>query len=376
MKVLFLIPSLGAGGAERVLVKLANELSLCDLFSVSVKVLFAGGALENELNQKVNYSNVFSKSFRGNIHLFKLLPPNILFSNIINEHYDLIVSYLEGPTTRIVSGCTDSKTRIINWIHTSATTKKVFLKSYRNEKEFTRCMNKYHATVFVADDCRKTFTDIFPKIKLKDYVLYNPIDEKRILHNAKKETINLPKNQFNIVSVGRLMKVKGFERLIKIIKKLIDSGMDVSLNILGEGPERDNLEKLVLEYNLSKHVFLHGFKRNPYPLIQASDLYVCSSYREGYSTSVVESLILGTPVVTTDCAGMTEILGYNQEYGLIVENDIDSLYHAIYCLLNDKNKYIYYKKQAIDRGTYFSSKKTLDEIENFFKKEVDELYEY
>lgn len=367
-KILFFLPSLGAGGAERVLVKLANYLSTQE-YDVNIKVLFGGEVLEKDLLPNVAYSSVFKKSFRGNIHLFKLMSPKRLCKCIISDRYDIVVSFLEGPTTRILAGYDSNNALMINWVHTSAITKDVFLKSYRNEREFALCMQKYSTTIFVSEDCEQSFMRTFPCIGIKGKVLYNPIDEVKIKEKSKLERIVLPEATFNIVAVGRLMKVKGFERLIDVIAQLRDDGISVHLNILGDGSERGNLEKKILDHRLTENVTLHGFQPNPYPMIQASDLLVCSSYREGYSTTVVEALVLGIPVVTTDCAGMAEILGKNQEYGIVTSNYTDSLYQAIKKLAVDKNLYSHYKNQAVFRGKEFVAEKSLAAIKDYLSEE-------
>lgn len=371
-KILFFLPSLGAGGAERVLVKLANYLSVQG-YAVDVKVLFGGEVLEKDLQPSVAYSCVFKKSFRGNIHLFKLMSPQRLCKCVISDRYDIVISFLEGPTTRILSGYSYNNAIMINWVHTSAISEDVFLKSYRSKKEFASCMQKYRDTIFVSDDCKHSFLQTFPNVGINGKVFYNPIDEVIIKEKSNLLRIDLPNTTFNIVAVGRLMKVKGFERLIEIIAHLRDNGLSVHLNILGDGQERENIEKKISEYKLNESITLKGFQANPYPMIQASDLLVCSSYREGYSTTVVEALILGVPVVTTKCAGMAEILGENQEYGIVTANDTDSLYQAIKMLVVDKNLYRHYKNQAVLRGKDFVAEKALAAIKEYLTEERTDI---
>lgn len=77
--------------------------------------------------------------------------------------------------------------------------------------------------------------------------------------------------------------------------------------------------------------------------MKAADLFVCSSIHEGYSTAVTESLVVGTPVVTTLCSGMVELLGAHNEYGIITENDNESLYVAVKQIISDKSMYARYK---------------------------------
>lgn len=114
---------------------------------------------------------------------------------------------------------------------------------------------------------------------------------------------------------------------------------------------------------------LIGFRDNPYKYVAKCDLFVCSSYREGFSTAVTESLVVGTPVVSTLCSGAQELLGYNNEYGLIVENSEEGIYKGLKKLLEDKELLEYYKKKAAERGSFFSKEKTVAAVE----KMLDEI---
>ena len=116
---------------------------------------------------------------------------------------------------------------------------------------------------------------------------------------------------------------------------------------------------------MSSYFKLIGFHRNPYPYVKNADLFVCSSDAEGYSTSVVEALILGIPVVTTDCAGMSEIIG-DSESGIITEKSVASLCNGIALLLNDKELYERAKANAIRRGQDFCLDKSVRDIVKLF----------
>ena len=95
---------------------------------------------------------------------------------------------------------------------------------------------------------------------------------------------------------------------------------------------KDTYQKFIDDNKLNDCVELTGFIDNPYPLLKKADLFVCSSLTEGFSTVVSEAIFLGTPVLTTDCAGMKDILG-DSEFGLIVENNENGLYEGLKQLL-------------------------------------------
>lgn len=115
-KILFLIPNLKHGGAEKVLVNLVNNLDK-EKYDITVQTLFDVGVHKAALLPHIRYKSVFSKEFRGNNRFFQLFPASFLWKRMIKEHYDIAVSYLEGPTSRILSGCTDLGTKKAAWLH-------------------------------------------------------------------------------------------------------------------------------------------------------------------------------------------------------------------------------------------------------------------
>ena len=102
---------------------------------------------------------------------------------------------------------------------------------------------------------------------------------------------------------------------------------------------------------------------NPYPFIKNSDLFVCASLSEGFSTAATEALILGVPVCTVDVSGMREMLGDNNEFGIITENNEEALYNGIVHLLDHPDLLLHYKKQAQIRGKSFSTESTVKAVE-------------
>lgn len=135
-------------------------------------------------------------------------------------------------------------------------------------------------------------------------------------------------DKFTICAVGRVIPEKGFLRLTSICEHMVEDGRDFTLNIVGDGKEYDRLKEMVESHHLEKWEHLIGFQENPYPYIKNADLFVCSSLNEGYNLAISEAVILGVPVISTDCSGIKENLG-NGKWGYIVENRKEILYHAI-----------------------------------------------
>ena len=134
-KILFLIHDLGQGGAEKVLVNLVNNMDRSK-FDISVTVLFGGGVNEQFLAPHIHFHAVFPKEIPGNSKLMKLLTPKLLHKLCVKEHYDIEVSYLEGPSARVISGCQNTDTRLVSWIHVEQHTMDKLAGSFRNENNY------------------------------------------------------------------------------------------------------------------------------------------------------------------------------------------------------------------------------------------------
>lgn len=364
-RILFVIPTLGGGGAEKVLVNLANKLNRSK-YSVEIKTLFNNDANIQFLNKDIKISSCFGRQFRGNRILLKFLSPEFLHKRLIKGEYDIIVSYLEGPGERIVAGCVNSKTKLVNWIHVEQHTIDVGASSYRSVKEFNRYINKFDFTAFVSDTVKKDYLK-FTKINHPSGVIYNTNDCGSILRKSKEAIAEgeLPSG-FNIISIGRLTKAKGFDRLIKAHKRLLDRGIRQNLIILGSGELEQNLKTLARVLGVGASVKFLGFKENPYKYLAHADLFVCSSRREGFSTAVTEALILGIPIVSTLCSGAEELLGKDGEYGIVCKNSTEGVYQGMLQMLSGPDLLKDYRKQARIRGTEFDSSRTIAQVENLF----------
>ena len=361
-KVLFLINSLGQGGAEKVLVNLVNYMD-SSKFDITVMALFGGGVNEQFLKPEIKYKKIFPKTIPGNSKLMKLFTPKQLHAFFIKEKYDVEVSYLEGPCARIVSGCSSPRTRLVNWIHVEQHTRGAASASFRSEKEAERCYGKFDQHVFVADTVKQDFLRLFPQNK-PCVVLYNTVESDVIFQKSKEKAPEIENNAcIRLVSIGTLKQAKGFDRLLRIQKKLINDGYKVHLYLLGKGPLRYKLEEYVRDNGLIANVTFLGYQTNPYKYVAKCNLFVCSSHAEGFSTAATEALIVGTPVCTVEVSGMKEMLGEHNEWGLVTENSEEALYNGIKRLLDDENLLAYYKKQAEIRGRIFNTENTVNAVE-------------
>ncbi len=359
-KILFMIHDLGQGGAEKVLVNLVNNMDRSK-FDISVTALFGGGVNEQFLKPGIHFRAVFPRMIPGNSKWMKLLTPRQLHKLCVKEQYDIEVSYLEGPSARIVSGCPDPNTRLASWIHCTMRDPKEFAEGFRSVPEARNSMRRMHTIAFVSRLVRDAFLTQCP-YDGDTVVLYNTNESEKIQTMAREEA-ELAEHEFCWCGVGKLMPIKGFDRMIRIQKRLRDGGIDAHLYILGEGAQRKELEALVEEQGVGHTVNFLGYQTNPYKYVANCELFVCASHAEGFSTAATEALIVGTPVCTVEVSGMKEMLGDHNEYGVVVPNDDEALYQAIRGLLTDPERLAHYKKQAQLRGKAFSTQETVRAVE-------------
>lgn len=365
IKVLFLIPNLGHGGAEKVLVNLVNNLDR-KIFDITVMSLYGEGVNRKYLKDDVKFCFWLNKSFPGISHLLKIFSPELLYKICIKKQYDIVVSYLEGQTARIISGCNNTYTKKVCWIHCTLSSRSDAASAFRSEAEAIKCYQRFDYIISVSEDVQRAFQSVIP-LPPKEMVLYN-INESDKIKELSKEKIEeyngFSDKSFKICAMGSLIPVKGFERLINVHKKLKNCGYLIHTYILGEGQDRKKLERLINDNGLNDSFSLLGYQENPYKYLAKANLFVCSSYSEGFSTAVTEALILGKPVITTNVSGMSELLGAN-EYGIITNNNEESLFLAIKSLLDDVKKYNYYCEKAKERGKIFSKESTVEAVEKF-----------
>lgn len=364
-KVLFLSHDLGYGGAEKVLVNLANNLDKTK-YDVTIQTLFDWGTNQQYINSDVTYKAGWKHMFRGNVPLMKLFTPKALCKMVVKNDYDIVVSFLEGPCARILSAYNGKK---VAWIHIEHLSKNAIASSFRSFEEMQNCYNAFDKIICVAETVKSNFLGLSEVTQPCD-TLYNVNQTDLIVEKANEQQDVIAHNEdcANIVSVGRLIiNHKGFERLISVHKKLKDNGINNKVYILGEGPDHQQLQAQIDEIGVSDTCILLGFNDNPYKFVADSDLFVCSSYKEGFSTAVTEALVLGVPVVSTEVSGAKELLGNENEYGIVTDNDEKALYDGVYKMLTEKGLLEYYKKQAVIRGKEFSAEKTTKAVEEMLE---------
>lgn len=251
----------------------------------------------------------------------------------------------------------------IGWCHYS-----LAAKTGKKRERFGERLKSYDKIVVICDEMKKELEEIYPEVSYKGIRIYNPMNIDSILKRSedlnelsKKDKVFM--EQPYMVGVSRLVKGKGREDLIDIYCDLKRKGIKERLYLLGEGAERENLQKKIEGLGLEKDVFLLGQRKNPYPWMKNAEIFLHTSYGEGLPTVFIESMICGTPVAAYDCpTGPKEILE-SGKYGILKDmGDKEGLSQEVYSYLTDLNIRKSYKDKLSEKIKEFSEEHIVQEF--------------
>ena len=305
--------------------------------------------------------NGFITRMKNKLRLFVYyhFSPSIYYRLFIREKYDVGIAFIEGYATRFLSGA-PKRMKKIAWLHTDIENNHWTDVAYHGRDEEKACYQFYDKIVCVSSIIKKKAQEILGVENT--IVLHNPI-ETTIIEELSKLSVKNDEGKVRIVSIGSLIPVKGYDRLIRVVRRLKDEHEPIELFILGEGHERKSLEDLIEENNLGDIISLLGFVDNPYPILRSTDIYVCSSYAEGFNTAITEALVLGRAIVSTEISGVREQLGEDGEYGIITENSEDGIFQGLKRMIENGN-IEHYQQKAMIRGREFNLETQMQKIYN------------
>ena len=362
MKILVLHGHLSMGGEERVLLNVLRNLVELN-YDVDLLITWnhkENNLFENEIPKKVNYEFLFD-SYNGKNKLIKEIYRirakttylKKIEKKIKNEKYDIVIDY---SSNLLKYDNFDIKIPVFAWIHFSLTFgEKLTLEKI---KKYKKQYKKYSKIFAITRVMKEEFINKVGIDEKKVELVYNPIDLKLIekkAENVEKKYENYLKQDY-FLQVSRLTQQKQPEHLVDIYYKLKQTGIKEKLYFIGDGEKKEIIKQKIKEYNLENDIILLGQIENPYPFFKSAKLFVHTAKYEGLPTVLLESLALGTPVVSYDCpTGPRDILGKNNEYGeLISLNDKDMFVEKVLELMNSKEKYEKYKKLSLIRANDFS----------------------
>lgn len=358
-RILFLSESLNVGGAEKALVSMLKLLDYTK-YDVTLCLISESGSFVKELDSIKGLKIKSIVSPTGNKvkalcnaikikALYKWLPAKIT-GNYLCKGYDVVVAFCEGYLTKWVAA-SSVPCRKVAWVHTDMESNDWPVKTgvFKKEEEG----KAYLCFDNIVGVSKLVSSGMSRKYNCCGVVtIYNILDPD-IRNKANCVSDMSARRSLNLVSVGRLENVKGYDILVEAMNIIVNRcGLDVSLVLVGDGSQADVLRNQIERYGLTSNIKLVGAQSNPYPYIVAGDIFVCASRHEGFNIAILEAMTLGKAVVSTDCVGPREIL-YNGRFGLLTEINAESLAEAICSLYADPSLIRYYSALSLQRGSDF-----------------------
>lgn len=329
LDIVILLPALNDGGAERSLVNLANELNRRGRHKVRFVLLRREGPYLDLIDPSIPVEGLTD---RGDV----LLSLPALVKKLKTLKPDILITALPVADLLAIWAC--------SWLGKSAPVHICAIQNMRagQFETFTRLRSKIKAKAMlffyrkaqhftaVSKAIAEELETLFKVAPKKITVIPNSLDLAQV-QTQKNEPPDHPwlkpgRPYKTLIAAGRLVVQKDYPTLLKAMKE----ANDVRLIILGEGPERENIQKQISELGLQDYVDLAGFRKNHFALMAAADAFVLSSAWEGFGNVIIEALSVGTPVVATNCpGGPAEILEGGKYGALVCVNDPEALAAAI-----------------------------------------------
>lgn len=349
-QILFVIDSLGSGGAEKSLISL---LPLVDYtrYDVDLVIFDRGGVYEKYVPREVNIIDyqLYQKNLWGQMKkvlCHALLSPQLRlnkkrhgaeihwrtmyrFYHDFPGEYDAAIAYQQGVPTFFVATKVNAKKKLA-WINAD-----IFAAGYDLEycRQFYEQMDSIIAVSKKLENllCAKT-----PWMMDRLNCVYDIINPDVIVSLAKKtvQDMTISRGEMAIVTVGRLTRPKNYLLAVNAARILKDKGLKFKWYFVGEGEMRRAIEMRIKDNGLQNEVILLGFKENPYPYMAKADVYVQTSSFEGFGLTIAEAKILHRPVVSTDFDIVHDQITDGQN-GLIAEMTPESVAAKILKLLHD-----------------------------------------
>lgn len=366
-KLLFVIYSLGIGGAEKSLINLLDELDY-EKFDVDLLVSDYYGkdtqkGLLNKVNENVNIilpdkntilitNNTFKCLFKNFTirkayyfvlgKIIKIFEKNpfkrnqkrwkYVYSKLLKKmekEYDSAISYMHLYPNYFVIDKVKAKKKIL-WVHTDYS---LFNANMDFERKYFKQANEI---ITISEKCLLELKKIFPEIKDKFKCLYNYTPINKIKNQALEfYPKEFDKEGINIISIGRLCHVKGFDVAIRSAKLLKLAGLKFKWVIIGTGELKEELQNMISD-DIKENVILAGVKLNPYPYFKNCDILIQTSRREGKSIVLDEAKIFARPIICTNYNTVNDQIT-NLVNGLIVPlEDSEAIKNAIITLINNE----------------------------------------
>jgi glycosyltransferase involved in cell wall biosynthesis len=377
-KILIRIGSLRHGGAEKVLTTFLKNLP-SDKYEIDLLLNLYSGKYLSEIPDWINFyylnkgemittnrpQDIPQKAFR--VIYQKLLKtfPQLLYKFILKgKKYDIEFAAIHGLRDDILNSPDKSSKKIV-WIHNDL--RKTEFHDYTDEE--IRKFFGFDKIMVISEQIQQDFENQVQTEDEKSRIvrIYNPLDTQEILDKAEltQNQYDFSKEEPVFVSVGTVFPQKGFDRLLKVHKKLLDEGFKHRILIVGDGYDFENVKQLKSELAVDKTATMLGFTDNPYPYFKAADFFILSSRYEGFPTVLYEAIVLKKTIVATDVSGVREMLN-DGELGLIVENSEEGIYEGMKQVLTNPEISNSYQKKLENYNPPFNLENSVRKIQEIW----------
>lgn len=347
-RILFIIPSLNAGGAERVAINYLRQIDN-NKYSVSLVVFNKTDDLIDFLPKHIQLIDLKTLSTSGSfwslLLLLRKLRPDVIFTT--HSRVASLLIFIKPFVPKFK--------HLARMQNTPSLEKKY--KAYSGLRRIIYAYGFRSANLVIAqtEAMKKDGVSLFGLNVEKIKVLPNPVDNAHIDKCVQNSSSPFPEGQISAVAAGRLAFAKGFDVLISALPKVLEVYPNFVLYILGKDDGHGNqLRSLVAELGLEKSVKFTGFQSNPYRYYAHSDLFILSSRWEGFPNVLLENYYLNKPIVSTRCVPIIEDLIKESVNGSLCHpGDKESLQIAICKVISRSSPCVY-------NGTYVGGR--LDDI--------------
>lgn len=346
-KICFLFESLKtSNGVAKAALAMANLLAESGQYQVDLIPMFKCEPLDRfGISPNVKVRTVFGFYFKGLAKLLDLLPDRLLYHIIIHRKYDVEVGFQYGLYTKIISASTNKNAKHIAWMHGYDYGLK--LRLYYPKFDKVLCVSQYNANRLKKE---LEQAGLYANVEY----CYNVIDDGIVREKGSDPVGEQIVKRPLFVTVGRFSPEKGFPRLIAALHRLYKDGYNFTMWLVGDGLELEKCKTMFeKEQDFLSSVVFWGSQINPHKYTSKADLFICSSYSEGYSNACTEAIMLGVPVFSTSVPGANEIVG-DSKAGMVVNNDDESLYQGLKQILDNPSLLTIWKKSLMENQYLFS----------------------
>lgn len=373
---------------ERVCINYANLLDDRGYEVTLMNLTTDAEMIVNKLNKTVDYHrnisqkvpSILKAGFKniiiGNYRLhhieewIKNTKPEELYKKLITEdsnRFDIEIAFYGGHMMKIISGSHQKNSLKIGWIHSPEIERHSRL--FNSADDMKNAYRKMDILMCVSGIVKEKAILLFGD-SINPKVLFNPNDVCSIRKLSAEPLTDVDKRKFTFINASRIdIQHKGFDRLVAAAQRLIKDGFSFDIWVLGDGKDKNEFENLLQANQMDNTINYLGSRENPYHYIANADCYICSSRYEGFSMVVAETVIIGTPVISTDISGAREMLG-DSEYGLVVENSEEGIYQGMKKVLSDSAYWEHLKEQAQERRDFLSEEKIMQQFESIINEEM------